>query len=457
MAANAISLGASALLTLVLPRFVSPTEFGFWQLYQLFALYLGYMTLGYSDGLNLRLAGRYYFELSRRQLSSGLFYLTVIDVLLFFAMVTVFVMVSPGDASTLFAWAALGAVFFVPRAMMSIVFQSTGRVKAYSITVVIERLVLVVAVLLMLAFGETSASTLVIADVISKAIGLIVALWLGRSVFLSWPSFRRSVLRVFFRDCRDGGYVLFANVAAMLIQGGVRGIIVDAWDVVVFGQVSLAFQFASLFMVAINAVAISVLPNLKRIDRREYVGAYLDVRRRLVTPLVICLALCFPLTPLLEWWLPEYGQAVYYMALLFPLFVYESLNRGVTAVFMKAMRTERALLVINVIALGIALGVALLGAYVWRNLDVTVLAIVLALAVRALMSEFLVARSLRFSVLGDWFIETLVVTVFLFSFIVGTPWWANILFLSTLIVYVFFQRRRGAHGHKAQVPPEQKG
>lgn len=450
MSANVISLGATALLTLVLPRVISPMEFGFWQLYQLFSLYLGYLTFGYSDGVNLRLAGRRIRNVSRRQVSSGLFYLSVLDAVLFFALVTLFAIISPGDAGVLFGWAAVGALFYIPRTVMSVVFQSTGLAKAYSITIVVERLTLVVGVLVLLAVGETSTTTLVVADVASKVLGLVVAIWLGRSTFVAWPSARRSVIRVFMYDCRDGAYVLFANIAAMLIQGGVRGIIVQAWDVVVFGQVSLAFQFASLFMVAVNSVAISVLPNLKRIDRSTYVSAYIKMRRRMVTPLVLCLALCFPLTNLLDWWLPEYDVAVFYMALLFPLFVYESLNRGLTAVFMKAMRIERSLLMVNFVALAVAMVSAAVGAYVLQNLNVTVLSIVAALAVRALLSEIVVARTLRFSVTKDWLLESGIVLLFLLTFLTGRPWWLIVVFLFSVITYAVAQfivdsKARNAH------------
>lgn len=439
MAANIVAFASSALLTLILPRFITPAEFGFWQLYQLFALYLGYVTFGYSDGLNLRLAGRRFTALPKKQLSSGLFYLTVLDALFFFSMVGIFALLSPGDSALLFAWAAIGSVFYIPRTAMSIIFQSAGMAKAYSVTMVTERVVLVVGVLLMLTAGEASATTLVIADVFSKAVGVVVALWIGRSVFVGWPSARRSVVRFFLRDCRDGSYVLFANVAAMLIQGGVRGIVIGAWDVVVFGQISLAFQFASLFMVAVNSVAVSVLPNLKRLDRAEYVAAYLSLRRRMVTPLIACLLLCLPITVVLDWWLPDYTVAVYYMALLFPLFIYESLNRGLTAVFMKAMRVERALLLINCIALAVALGIALFGAFVLHNLDVTVLAIVVALAVRALMSELLVARSLGFSVKIEWLAETGIVVLFLLTFLLGRPWWAVLSLIGVVAGYVIMQ------------------
>lgn len=444
MTANAVYLGASASLTLLLPRFINPYEFGLWQLYQLFALYLGYVTLGYTDGLNLRLAGRRLPTLSPTQLSSGLVYLLVIDALLFLSMASMWMAVFPGEASRLFVWAAIGAIIYVPRTVVTIVFQSTLNVKRYAIVLVLERVVLVLLVAAIIALGDVSASGLVAADVTAKLTSLLCSLALGRSVFLARPRITKPLVTLFLRDCGAGFFVLVANVSAMLINGGVRLIIVDGWGVIAFGQVSLAFQFASLFMVAVNSVAISALPNLKRLPEHEYGSTYEYMRQRLVTPLIASLVLCFPLVALIKWWLPAYTAAAYYTALLYPIVVYEAMNRGLTGVFMKALRLERTLMTVNICALVVALTTAVLGTYVWDSLTITVFAILLALGVRAFLGEIVVSRRIGFGTAANWAGETTIIGAYLWTVTIESSMLAVVLIVPMSLAYLTLQHRSAA-------------
>lgn len=422
LGANIVYLLVSAVLTLLLPKFLSPAEFGWWQLYQLFGLYLGYVTFGHTDGVNLRLAGRSFSGLPRRELSTGFVLLACLDAIVFMVLVLLALAVSDGDQTILFGLAAAGALAYVPRTLISVVFQSTRQGRAYLASVTAERMVLVVGVAVLLFAGTETALVLVAADVVAKYAGVLVSLILGRGVFFAQPHFSRENLARFFSDCRAGLFVLAANLSAMLIHGMTRMGILLRWDIVVFGQVSLGFQFASMFMVVVSAVAATLLPNLKRIDASNHASAYRRLRRRLVTPLVLMLPLCYPLIFVLNWWLPEYGAVGTYTALLFPVCVYESMNRGLTGAFLKALRLERDLLRANAAALAVAAVIAGAGIAI-GSLELTVSAIVISCGVRALIGELVVSRIVAMPLWRSWFSESAVVICFMGCAALGWPSW----------------------------------
>lgn len=56
--ANSLSMLASVLLSFVLPKFVSIVDYGYWQFFILYSGYVGFLHLGFCDGLYLRYGGK---------------------------------------------------------------------------------------------------------------------------------------------------------------------------------------------------------------------------------------------------------------------------------------------------------------------------------------------------------------------------------------------------------------
>lgn len=54
-------------------------------------------------------------------------------------------------------------------------------------------------------------------------------------------------------------------------------------------------------------------------------------------------------------WLPEYTDSLMYMALLFPMCIYEGKMSLLINTYLKTLREEKAMLKVNLIALGFAL------------------------------------------------------------------------------------------------------
>lgn len=410
---NVLYMASAALLVLVLPRVVSVAEFGMWQLYQLYVVYFGYVTFGYTDGVYLRLGGRSYARLPSRRLAGGLVQLIVLDLASLAALVVLVAGSDQGDKGLLIVLAGAAALFYVPRTLVTVVLQVTGRPRAFALATVTERLVMVAGVGLALLVGLHDIGLFIACDLLGKVVGLVVALVVARSAFLVRPDLSGASVREFLADCGAGTFVLVANLAAVLINGVVRLAIEDHWGIEMFGQVSLAFQFTTMFMVLVNSVSISVYPHLRNLGLAEYGRAYAALRSRFVTPLVLSLGLYFPLAWALRLWIPAYEQAVFFLALLFPLSVYETKSRGLSVVFLKALRKEKVMAVISVGCLGLVVVFTWGAVYVWQNVTAAVFLIAVVSAVRSVTSEVVVHRLTGVPILVDTVTELLVCAVFL--------------------------------------------
>ena len=62
---NLLALAVSLIVTLLLPKLLGITDYGFWQLYVFYVGYVGVLQFGWSDGIYLRLGGKQYASLNR--------------------------------------------------------------------------------------------------------------------------------------------------------------------------------------------------------------------------------------------------------------------------------------------------------------------------------------------------------------------------------------------------------
>ena len=85
---NGMAFVASAVITLIAPRFMSVESYGYFQLYIFYLTYIGLTCLGWIDGIVLRYGGEYYDNLNKKCFSRQfqLFFLSQIIIGLGFSL-----------------------------------------------------------------------------------------------------------------------------------------------------------------------------------------------------------------------------------------------------------------------------------------------------------------------------------------------------------------------------------
>ena len=82
VAANFATLGISVLLNLFVPKILGIREYSYWQLYVFYSSYVGFLHLGWLDGIYLKIGGEEYEQLNKRELGSQFWYLMIFEFLL---------------------------------------------------------------------------------------------------------------------------------------------------------------------------------------------------------------------------------------------------------------------------------------------------------------------------------------------------------------------------------------
>lgn len=438
VAANFFAMLVMALVSFVLPKSLGPIRYAYWSLYVLYSQYIGYLTLGLSDGLHVRYSGRDYEEMPKALCRFQFFLLLGFHLAADLVFLFVYSLCAPAaDFYCLAAAVCIGGLLFVPKAYLLMLLQASRRVRAYSTVTVIERLVLLCGMLVLTAAGVDTFLPYLAADLLGKLLSLFAATAYTRDLFFPRSAAeeqRQSVRergRKSFAMGMVGMHIVLANFSTVLMNGIIRNFIQYRWGLKQFGYVSLAFTFSNIVMTLILSISVVFFPYLKNLPGEKLGALYTSLGRKLFTALLLLMFCYFPLKWVLQFALPSYGLSIRYLSLLFPMSIFEAKYRLLINNYLKAMREERYLLLSNLFMIALTFVAAYMTTVLFRQMDAAVLLIVVLFALRALAGEAYLARKLT---LG-WKRDALVQVILSAGFIVLT-WYGNgaISFLGYLLL-----------------------
>jgi len=402
---NLLTVIVSSLVVLILPKIMGVEEYGYWQLYIFYLSYAGFVHLGWVDGIYLRYGGLEYADLDKEKFFSQflmlLIYLTGIGIL-FLLGVSAFIR----DKSSQFVFTLLVYTTLVTnlRFLFVYVLQMTNRLKESSYVVSGDRLLYLLLLLVFIFVGFRDFKIMVYADLIGRVVSLFYAMYLCRDMALRPLHQFKLDMQETVRNIAVGINLMLSNVASMLIIG-----------IATFGKVSLTLSISNLLMTFINAIGLVIFPILKRTDESKLPKIYNQLRNVLMVLMFGVLLLYYPLKIALDSWLPAYRESLIFMALVFPMSVYEGKMALLINTYLKALRMERQIFKVNVIAMLLSFATTLIFAVFLRNLNATVLSIVLLLATRSILAELILAKRMQIEVVKDIWVELLMTLVFIAS------------------------------------------
>lgn len=438
---NLFSLITSTILIVIIPRFVSIEDYGYWQLYIFYSSFISYMSLGLTDGAYLRYGGREYKDLYKPIFVSQYWFLVVFSIVMNFSITVIYGLNSmdPNKSVVVFL-ACLTGVIIVPMSLLTFMLQATNRIKEYSITTIFQRVIYILLVILLLITGGDKFEYIILSDLLSKLISLCYICLICRElVFGKLESLKVSTQEIWV-NISVGSKLLFANLASLLIIGIVRYCIENRWGIEIFGKVSLAISISNMLMLFINAIGIVLFPTLRRTSEHRLPDIYKQMKTFISVPLIGILIIYYPVSAIISLWLPHYSDSLIYMALLFPMCIYESKMAMLINTYLKTLRKEKVMLIINLITVVMSLILTYINVFILNNLSLTVLTITVLFMIRSIIAELYIGRILNIEVSKDIILEVFMTIIFLvvvWNFKSSLGW---IIYLIAFILYLFMKK-----------------
>lgn len=440
--ANVISLLISVLSILIVPKVIGISEYGYWQLYTFYASYMGFFHFGLADGVYLKYGGTAYDKLNHELMHGQFFLLVSFESAVTLLMLLYGLYLGGGtDRGFVVMMVALNLFLVLPKTLLSYLLQVSSRIKEYARVTSAEKILYGISLILLLCVGLKNYRLMILLDLLMKAFSLMLACLYCRDIILCSSASLRENLREATDNIRVGIKLMFANIASALIIGIVRFCMERQWSIETFGKVSLTLSISNMLMVFINAVGIVLYPMLRNTPEEQLPSIYGKMRNLLMFFLIGMLAAFYPAKTILMAWLPQYADTLPYMALLFPICLYESKMSMLINTYFKTLRMEKLMMTLNWITVGISLLTSGICVFVLQSLTLSVFSITLLMGAKCILSELMLTKTLRVEVKKDILLELAMTVIFIsLAWFLGN-WIGFLLYLTAYVSYVAIKRR----------------
>lgn len=440
--ANILTMLISIIMTLILPKFLGVTDYSYYQLYIFFISYVGFFHFGWIDGIYLKIGGMEYNDLEKSNYVTQFWMLNLLEIIIA-AIISIFALftIKNIDKSFVLISTSVCGVITILRTYLLFILQSTNRIKEYAKYTRVDRFIYFALVIVFLFLGFKNYKIILYIDIFSKLVALVLCANKMKDIVFGKLNISKNTLLEIFENISIGIKLMLANIASTLIIGVVRFGIQKNWDIETFGKISLTLNISNLLMTFINAVAVIMFPLLRREEESNLPKIYVILRNTLMIFLYMMLIFYYPIKLILSTWLPQYADSLRYMALLFPICIYESKMSMLINTYLKSFRKEKSMLIINTISLILSLILTILSVFILNNLTLAILSIVFLLGFRCVIGELVLTKIMNILIYKDIILETVLTAIFIIS-----SWFINNMFCSIIytcfyLIYVFIKRK----------------
>ena len=440
---NILVLIITAIITFIIPKLIGVEEYSYYQLYSFYVLYIGFLHFGWPDGIYLRYGGAYYDKLNRSRFSAQfLLFLFFEFIVAFILLVFGQVFIATEEKRIISICLAFAVMIELPKTFLKYILQCTNRMKEYAILNMVDKIVYMFAVIgAVLCLQHFDFVSLIVASLLSNGLALGYAVYQCRDLVFAKPENFHVAINEASENIKAGINLMLSTIAGMLLNGIVKISIEQKWSVTTFGKISLTMSVSNMLMVVIRAISLIMFPFLKRVESSKLESMYAIMRTCLMVPLLGMLVVYYPAKFVLASWLPGYADGLKYMALLFPVCIYESKMSMIIETYMKTLRLEKVLLRVNVISLFICILTTIIIVFGMGSLDLAVASITVITAFRCILAEFELGKIITINMRKDMLFEILLTVVFMVSswFVGGIR--GLFIYLLFYLIYLYIQKK----------------
>lgn len=440
--ANALMMIFSVISVVIFPKILGLKEYGIWQLYLFYFSFCGFLPLGWLDGIYLRYGGKLFERLNGKILSLQfvLFSLFIIFELIILYLFSLFV-ITDKEKIFVLKYLLIALVLYLPFSFLKNLLQLSGRISEFARLIFVDRLVFMIGAVISILCIENVTNEFMISDIIAKFLVFILAVHFCFSLLKSFSlKYWKQVCKDILANIYVGYNLMFANIASLLVFGVIRFGISQEWDIVTFGKISLTFSICNFLVVFINSASIVLFPVIKNISVETIKKTYGIFNFALTLFLLLCLFMYYPLQEILLLWLPKYADSLIYMAILFPICIFESKMALLISTYLKALRKEKVLLRVNVISLMLSIVLTFFSAYIFHMLDLTVFCIILVIAFRNIIAELCMNIILKINTTKEIILELIIIVSFIGCNYFITGYISMVIYTMIFICYLVYEK-----------------
>lgn len=439
--ANIISMIISMIMTIVLPKMISVTNYGYWQLYLFYISYICFFHFGLSDGLYLKYGGTDYKSLDKPLINSQFILLNIMQIILAITMFFFVISFVTAEKKIILILSIINLFLIIPKNFIMLVLQATNEIEKYAKITIIEKILYCIFLLISVFINSNSFVILIFAEMLAKFIVLVMSLATIWDIVTIKPISIQNGLIEAKENIGAGIKLMLANTASMLILGVIKMGIERTWSIETFGKVSLAITMSNMIISAISSLGVVMFPLLRNTDNYKLPELYKHMRMLLMIILITALIIYYPAKVILDMWLPQYIESIKFIGILFPICIFEGKVSIIINTYLKTLRKEKYMLLVNIFVIGISLIltvtlIALHASIIWF-----IIGIVFLFALRCTILEYILSQFLNINVKFNILLDLLISVIFIILNINFSMTISLIVYIMCYLLYLFVSKK----------------
>ncbi len=442
-AAQIVSLLLSVLMSLIVPKLLGTESYAYWQLFVFYTGYIGFSHLGLTDGVYLKLGGEDYdnldYSLYKSQLTLSLLFQVLIAVI-----ISAMALFSGWESSRILViiFACIYMIVYNAAGYLGYIFQAVNETQQFSFSLILDRAVFIIAVLVAFVIENVDFRYFIIFYIVSKALSLLYCCYKGWNIVKAKTSFNKIVFSEMKNNISVGAKLLIANIASTLILGIGRIVIDHTWGILTFGKISFSLSLTSFFLQFVAQISMVLFPTLRQVNTESQARLYSFIRDTIGLVLPIALVAYYPMKVFVGMWLPAYKESLVYLAFLLPICTYDGKMQLLCNTYFKVLRKENWLLKVNFISAFVSVVLCVIGAVVFKSILAVTISMVVAIAIRSIISEIYLSRLMSQNILRQIIRETGLVIVFIAVNLLLRGFAAFLVFSLIYVIYLLMNRKQ---------------
>ncbi len=349
--AQVVSLLVSVIMSFVVSRFMEVSSFGYYQLFLFYSTYSSIIQFGVSEGVYLENGGKEYLNLDWAELKQ-LFTNTmlVINCLLIIVSFVLIMLTDNHNKRIVIGFVCLYAIVNFIVSYFGFILQTVNRTEDYSKSIIAGKLITLILCVTFVMIRNYSFVWYCLFFTVGHAVsGLIVSLYCKEILFYKngW-----SIILWKKKNTIIAGLILLLSGLVSSFILGINRIFIEHYlGIEVFARVSLALNLISFFILFAIQVGMVYFPHIMLLDKTERSRLFkrMDIYTTCIMPVIIMVYI--PINIILPLWIPQYEESIHWMLLFIPYMIYEIRTQIMYNTYLKVLRRERTLFIVNVVSL----------------------------------------------------------------------------------------------------------
>ena len=383
--AQIISLLVSVFASFWVSKFMTISEFGYYQLFLFYSTYVGLLQFGVSEGVYLENGGKTYCELDYKNLKQIFFNTLILEIIILLIGTTIVFLVEGDDnRRNIFILIAIYSITYLFMTFFGMLLQAVNKTEQYSKAIIIGKILTLIAFVMLVGLRIFNYIWYCLIFLIGYMVsGIFVTIKCRNIIF---EKVRLKPVLCENRAIIIAGESLLLSGLVSSFMIGINRIYIDKFlGIEVFGKVSMSLSLINFFILFAIQIGMVIFPSIVILEEDDKAKVYrkLDDYSTLIMPAILIGYI--PMKLILNVWIPQYEESIKWILLFFPYMVYEIRTQIMYNTYMKALRKEALLFIINLIAFIVCAIVNLIIILKLRNLELIFWVINIVMIIKSIL------------------------------------------------------------------------